>query len=188
MSEGSASAGGACLITGARRCGKSEWVEREATKWSSRIYVGTVGHTEETASMILRHRERRGSGWVLVESGGDIAGDLAAVDRALDASCGEGTCVIDGLTSWIVRCSPDSDVVGAAFSLGFHLADLISARRCAWRLVDVTPALLQLEGFPVHAAACRLLHRTLLTRVPNMGFYLFKEGRLYDQVPGALGG
>lgn len=92
------------LILGGARSGKSRLAEERALAWAEhegaeRIYLATarVGD-DEMARRVDVHRQRRDSGWHLLEEPEDLAGTIARLKH-------RRACVlIDCLTLWISNC------------------------------------------------------------------------------------
>jgi adenosylcobinamide kinase / adenosylcobinamide-phosphate guanylyltransferase len=95
------------LVTGAARCGKSEWAESlaiESGKTVTYIATATVDPTDtEWQARIDRHQQRRPATWQTIATVEDLAGqiDLAAPTQCL---------LIDSLGTWVANLLDRSDV------------------------------------------------------------------------------
>lgn len=88
------------LILGGARSGKSTLAEQRArASGLELVYVATATAEDgEMSKRIRHHRERRGSGWLLVEE------PLALADVLLEHQ-GPGRCIlVDCLTLWLSNC------------------------------------------------------------------------------------
>lgn len=90
------------LVTGGTRSGKSRHAEELASRASDVTYVATGpidrATDEEWSRRLALHRERRPSGWSVLETL-DVAGVLAAA---------KGTVVVDCLGTWITGLVDDA--------------------------------------------------------------------------------
>ena len=92
------------LVTGGIRSGKSRHAEGLATGVSDVTYVATGapdGGDEEWSRRLALHRERRPSGWSVLETL-DVAGVLAAA---------RGTVIVDCLGTWVTGLLDAATVV-----------------------------------------------------------------------------
>jgi adenosylcobinamide kinase/adenosylcobinamide-phosphate guanylyltransferase len=88
------------LILGGARSGKSTLAEQRArASGLELVYVATATAQDgEMSERIRHHRERRGSGWLMVEE------PLALADVLLEHQ-GPGRCIlVDCLTLWLSNC------------------------------------------------------------------------------------
>lgn len=102
------------LVTGGSRSGKSALAERLTLRQGRpAIYIATAeAGDSEMKDRIIRHRERRGTGWQTVETPRDLA-------AALDATDGQGAArLVDCLTLWLANCGADADLEGLVAALG----------------------------------------------------------------------
>jgi adenosylcobinamide kinase / adenosylcobinamide-phosphate guanylyltransferase len=88
------------LVTGAARCGKSEWAERLATESGKAVtYVATaaIDPTDpEWQARIERHQVRRPSTWQTVAALTDMA---MAISQASESDC----LLVDSLGTWVAN-------------------------------------------------------------------------------------
>jgi adenosylcobinamide kinase / adenosylcobinamide-phosphate guanylyltransferase len=95
------------LVTGAARCGKSEWAESlaiESGKAVTYIATATVDPTDtEWQARIDRHQQRRPATWQTIATVEDLA---RQVDRAAPTQC----LLIDSLGTWVANLLDRSDL------------------------------------------------------------------------------
>jgi adenosylcobinamide kinase / adenosylcobinamide-phosphate guanylyltransferase len=95
------------LVTGAARCGKSEWAESlaiESGKAVTYIATATVDPTDtEWQARIDRHQQRRPATWQTIATVEDLA---SQVDRAAPTQC----LLIDSLGTWVANLLDRSDL------------------------------------------------------------------------------
>jgi adenosylcobinamide kinase / adenosylcobinamide-phosphate guanylyltransferase len=95
------------LVTGAARCGKSEWAESlaiESGKAVTYIATATVDPTDiEWQARIDRHQQRRPATWQTISAVEDLA---RQIDRAAPTQC----LLIDSLGTWVANLLDRSDV------------------------------------------------------------------------------
>jgi adenosylcobinamide kinase / adenosylcobinamide-phosphate guanylyltransferase len=95
------------LVTGAARCGKSEWAESLAIasgKAVTYIATATVDPTDtEWQARIDRHQQRRPATWQTIASVADLA---QQIDRAEPTQC----LLIDSLGTWVANLLDRSDL------------------------------------------------------------------------------
>jgi adenosylcobinamide kinase / adenosylcobinamide-phosphate guanylyltransferase len=94
------------LVTGAARCGKSEWAETLAVqsgKAVTYIATATVDPSDaEWQARIQLHQQRRPATWQT----GSAVEDLArTIDRSLDSEC----LLVDSLGTWVANLLDRSD-------------------------------------------------------------------------------
>ncbi len=132
------------LVTGAARCGKSEWAETLAIDTGkSTIYIATanVDRTDpEWQARILRHQQRRPSDWKTEIVLADLA---ATIHRASETEC----LLVDSLGTWVANLLDRSDdewmdVTGDLLSqLSASLATIIFvAEETGWGVVPAYPS------------------------------------------------
>jgi adenosylcobinamide kinase / adenosylcobinamide-phosphate guanylyltransferase len=112
------------LVTGAARCGKSEWAETLAIdSGKAVIYIATatVDPTDtEWQARIDRHQQRRPSTWQTIATVADLA---QQIDRAEPTQC----LLIDSLGTWVANLLDRSDLEWETLSQAL-LAVLPSSR------------------------------------------------------------
>jgi adenosylcobinamide kinase / adenosylcobinamide-phosphate guanylyltransferase len=95
------------LVTGAARCGKSEWAESlaiESGKAVTYIATATVDPTDtEWQARIDRHQQRRPATWQTIATVEDLA---RQIDRAAPTQC----LLIDSLGTWVANLLDRSDL------------------------------------------------------------------------------
>ncbi len=88
------------LVTGAARCGKSEWAERLAERSQQAVtYIATaaIDPTDaEWAARIVRHQQRRPATWQTVVALTDLA---ATIHQATELDC----LLVDSLGTWVAN-------------------------------------------------------------------------------------
>lgn len=94
------------LVTGATRCGKSEWAEHLAIgtgKIVTYIATATIDPSDvEWQARILRHQQRRPSHWQTIATVEDLALTIA--------QAGESECLlVDSLGTWVANLLDKSD-------------------------------------------------------------------------------
>jgi adenosylcobinamide kinase / adenosylcobinamide-phosphate guanylyltransferase len=94
------------LVTGAARCGKSEWAETLAIDSGKAVtYIATATidpDDREWQARISRHQQRRPAHWLTVAAIADLA---TTIDRAQPAEC----LLIDSLGTWVANLLDRSD-------------------------------------------------------------------------------
>ncbi|WP_310425309.1 bifunctional adenosylcobinamide kinase/adenosylcobinamide-phosphate guanylyltransferase [Chamaesiphon sp. VAR_48_metabat_135_sub] len=94
------------LVTGAARCGKSEWAEKlaiESGKIVTYIATATVDPADaEWEARILRHQQRRPGTWQTVSAVEDLA---SRIDRSQPSDC----LLVDSLGTWVANLLDRSD-------------------------------------------------------------------------------
>jgi adenosylcobinamide kinase / adenosylcobinamide-phosphate guanylyltransferase len=95
------------LVTGAARCGKSEWAETlaiESGRVVTYIATATIDPTDlEWQARISRHQQRRPATWQTVAAVEDLA---AEIDRFQPSDC----ILVDSLGTWVANLLDRSDV------------------------------------------------------------------------------
>ena len=88
------------LVTGAARCGKSEWAETlaiESGKVVTYIATATIDPTDlEWQARISRHQQRRPATWNTVAAIADLA---TVIDRSQPSDC----MLVDSLGTWVAN-------------------------------------------------------------------------------------
>jgi adenosylcobinamide kinase/adenosylcobinamide-phosphate guanylyltransferase len=88
------------LVTGAARCGKSEWAEALAARSGKNVtYVATAivdPQDEEWAQRIYRHQQRRPAQWHHIEAIAELANIIL---QATDTDC----LLVDSLGTWVAN-------------------------------------------------------------------------------------
>ena len=94
------------LVTGAARCGKSEWAETlaiESGKVVTYIATATIDPTDlEWQARISRHQQRRPATWKTVTAIADLA---TVIDRSQPSDC----ILVDSLGTWVANLLDRSD-------------------------------------------------------------------------------
>jgi adenosylcobinamide kinase / adenosylcobinamide-phosphate guanylyltransferase len=94
------------LVTGAARCGKSEWAETlaiESGKIVTYIATATIDPADaEWEARILRHQQRRPATWQTVSAVEDLAD---TIDRSQPSDC----LLVDSLGTWVANLLDRSD-------------------------------------------------------------------------------
>ncbi len=94
------------LVTGAARCGKSEWAETlaiQSGKVVSYIATATIDSNDtEWQARILRHQQRRPATWQTVVAIENLAGTIG---QATDSDC----LLVDSLGTWVANLLDRSD-------------------------------------------------------------------------------
>jgi adenosylcobinamide kinase / adenosylcobinamide-phosphate guanylyltransferase len=97
----------AILVTGAARCGKSEWAETlaiESGKVVTYIATATIDpHDPEWQARILRHQQRRPATWQTISAVEDLA---SQIERAGVEEC----LLVDSVGTWVANLLDRSDV------------------------------------------------------------------------------
>ncbi len=95
------------LVTGAARCGKSEWAEMlaiESNKVVTYIATATIDPTDlEWQARISRHQQRRPDTWQTVAAIEDLAN---VIDRSQRSDC----ILVDSLGTWVANLLEQSDI------------------------------------------------------------------------------
>lgn len=95
------------LVTGAARCGKSEWAETlaiESDKIVTYIATATIDPTDsEWQARISRHQQRRPATWQTVAAVEDLA---TIIDRSQPSDC----ILVDSLGTWVANLLDRSDI------------------------------------------------------------------------------
>jgi adenosylcobinamide kinase / adenosylcobinamide-phosphate guanylyltransferase len=95
------------LVTGAARCGKSEWAETlaiESGKVVTYIATATIDPTDlEWQARISRHQQRRPATWETVAAVEDLA---TIIDRSQPSDC----ILVDSLGTWVANLLDRSDI------------------------------------------------------------------------------
>jgi adenosylcobinamide kinase / adenosylcobinamide-phosphate guanylyltransferase len=95
------------LVTGAARCGKSEWAETlaiESSKLVTYIATATIDPTDlEWQARISRHQQRRPATWQTIAAVEDLA---TVIDRSQPSDC----ILVDSLGTWVANLLDRSDV------------------------------------------------------------------------------
>lgn len=95
------------LVTGAARCGKSEWAETlaiESDKVVTYIATATIDPTDlEWQARISRHQQRRPATWQTVSAIENLATEI---DRSQPSDC----LLVDSLGTWVANLLDRSDV------------------------------------------------------------------------------
>ncbi len=92
--------GRAILVTGAARCGKSEWAEQLALQSAKLVTYVATAHVDPTdpewQARILRHQQRRPATWQTKILLADLADEIAAAS--------ENDCLlVDSLGTWVAN-------------------------------------------------------------------------------------
>jgi adenosylcobinamide kinase / adenosylcobinamide-phosphate guanylyltransferase len=132
------------LVTGAARCGKSEWAESlaiDSGKVVTYIATATVDPTDtEWQARIDRHQQRRPANWQTISAVEDLASqiDLAAPTQCL---------LIDSLGTWVANLLDRSDVEWETLTqellavLPTSLATIVMvAEETGWGVVPAYPS------------------------------------------------
>jgi adenosyl cobinamide kinase/adenosyl cobinamide phosphate guanylyltransferase len=93
------------LIIGEQNTGKSFYYERVIEQYQNILYFGTLWESEDTLHIIERHKKRRKSSWINIESTGDIAEDKSRIVSSILGLSETPHCMIDGLVNWALFCS-----------------------------------------------------------------------------------
>ena len=95
------------LVTGAARCGKSEWAETlaiESGRVVTYIATATIDPTDsEWQARISRHQQRRPATWKTVAAVEDLA---IVIDRSQSSDC----ILVDSLGTWVANLLDRSDL------------------------------------------------------------------------------
>jgi adenosylcobinamide kinase / adenosylcobinamide-phosphate guanylyltransferase len=95
------------LVTGAARCGKSEWAETlaiESGKTVTYIATATIDPTDlEWQARISRHQQRRPPTWQTIAAVEDLA---TVIDRSQPSDC----ILVDSLGTWVANLLDRSDL------------------------------------------------------------------------------
>jgi adenosylcobinamide kinase / adenosylcobinamide-phosphate guanylyltransferase len=132
------------LVTGAARCGKSEWAESLAIASNKAvIYIATatVDPTDlEWQERIDRHQRRRPADWQTVAAVEDLA---SQIERAAPTQC----LLIDSLGTWVANLLDRSDAeweaifqaLLGALSIG-QATIILVAEETGWGVVPAYPS------------------------------------------------
>jgi adenosylcobinamide kinase / adenosylcobinamide-phosphate guanylyltransferase len=132
------------LVTGAARCGKSEWAETlaiESGKTVTYIATATVDPTDtEWQARIDRHQQRRPATWQTISAVEDL---VSQIDRAAPTQC----LLIDSLGTWVANLLDRSDLEWETLTqellavLPTSLATLVMvAEETGWGVVPAYPS------------------------------------------------
>jgi adenosylcobinamide kinase / adenosylcobinamide-phosphate guanylyltransferase len=132
------------LVTGAARCGKSEWAESlaiESGKAVTYIATATVDPTDtEWQARIDRHQQRRPATWQTIATVEDLA---RQIDRAAPTQC----LLIDSLGTWVANLLDRPDVEWETLTqellvvLPTSLATIVMvAEETGWGVVPAYPS------------------------------------------------
>ena len=132
------------LVTGAARCGKSEWAETLALNSNKAVtYIATATIDPEDLewqSRIARHQQRRPANWQTLVAVVDLA---ATIDRSRDSDC----LLVDSLGTWVANLLDRSDdewmnlTQALLDSLQTSLATVILvAEETGWGVVPAYPS------------------------------------------------
>ena len=95
------------LVTGAARCGKSEWAETlaiESDQVVTYVATATIDPTDlEWQARISRHQQRRPATWQTVSAIEDLA---TVIDQSQPSDC----ILVDSLGTWVANLLDRSDV------------------------------------------------------------------------------
>ena len=130
------------LVTGAARCGKSEWAESLAVQTAhavTYIATATVDRTDpEWQSRILRHQQRRPATWQTIMSVENLATNIHQAVECL---------LVDSLGTWVANLLDRSDDEWAELTQGLlgrlrtSLATvIIVAEETGWGVVPAYPS------------------------------------------------
>jgi adenosylcobinamide kinase / adenosylcobinamide-phosphate guanylyltransferase len=132
------------LVTGAARCGKSEWAEQlaiQTAKAVTYIATATIDPTDlEWQARILRHQQRRPATWQTISTVADLA---KTIDLASEVEC----LLVDSLGTWVANLlnRPDAEwenLTGellAALSTSLGTIILV-AEETGWGVVPAYPS------------------------------------------------
>lgn len=132
------------LVTGAARCGKSEWAETLAmTSGLAVTYVATATIDPSDAdwqARILRHQQRRPATWQTILAVEELA---IAIERAGDGEC----LLVDSVGTWVANLLDRSDAEWADLTqtllakLSGSVATIILvAEETGWGVVPAYPS------------------------------------------------
>ena len=132
------------LVTGAARCGKSEWAESLAVRTALAVtYIATAtgaATDPEWQARILRHQQRRPSTWQTIVAGENLA---THIWQASGLDC----LLIDSLGTWVANLLDRSDDEWAELTqdllgrLQTSLATvIIVAEETGWGIVPAFPS------------------------------------------------
>jgi adenosylcobinamide kinase / adenosylcobinamide-phosphate guanylyltransferase len=132
------------LVTGAARCGKSEWAETLAIasgKAVTYIATATINPADaEWEARILRHQQRRPATWQTVSTIEDLA---RTIDRSPPSDC----LLVDSLGTWVANLLDRSDAEWEKLTLELlgelktSLATIILvAEETGWGVVPAYPS------------------------------------------------
>jgi adenosylcobinamide kinase / adenosylcobinamide-phosphate guanylyltransferase len=132
------------LVTGAARCGKSEWAETlaiDSGKAVTYIATATIDPSDsEWQTRILRHQQRRPATWQTVVTIEDLA-------RTIDRSSALDCLLVDSLGTWVANLLDRSDAEWGNLTqelldrLTTSLATIILvAEETGWGVVPVYPS------------------------------------------------
>jgi adenosylcobinamide kinase / adenosylcobinamide-phosphate guanylyltransferase len=132
------------LVTGAARCGKSEWAETlaiESGKIVTYIATATIDPTDlEWQARILRHQQRRPATWQTLAAVEDLASEI---DRSQPSDC----ILVDSLGTWVANLLDRSDIEWNQLTqellgkLTTNLATIILvAEETGWGVVPAYPS------------------------------------------------
>jgi adenosylcobinamide kinase / adenosylcobinamide-phosphate guanylyltransferase len=132
------------LVTGAARCGKSEWAERlaiDSGKIVTYIATATIDPTDrEWQGRILRHQQRRPGTWQTVAAVADLA---IRICQSQPSEC----LLVDSLGTWVAnlldRSDPEWDNLRAELltALTTSMSTIILvAEETGWGVVPAYPS------------------------------------------------
>jgi len=166
----------ALLVLGRPGCGKSAFFERAALAFNPRLYFGTMVASDPSVYRTIdRHRERRGPGWITLETDG-TARDFDRLALAL-AEVKPAVSLVDGLLNWIISLGGSlENPAEAARLVARRLAVLVNSHpHVRWYLLDVTEETL-VSARDSLREAYRILHADLPIEIQNLDVIVFEGG------------
>jgi adenosylcobinamide kinase / adenosylcobinamide-phosphate guanylyltransferase len=132
------------LVTGAARCGKSEWAETLASASGKTVtYIATATidpSDQEWQARILRHQQRRPAAWQTIAAIEDLS---PAISRSHSSDC----LLVDSLGTWVANLLDRSDTdweqltTELCAQLSISLATIILvAEETGWGVIPAYPS------------------------------------------------
>lgn len=159
------------FISGPRNCGKSKAIEDELNVYGNRIYFGTLWSDPKYQCTIRKHKDRRGEGWKVIESRGNVSEDILELENELCKREYPKACLVDGLTTWVINCARlTNDLYCSAREIGDGLIDIITKYpKVVWRLIDVSSDEFRDDSEMILKHVCAMI-RLKLSLIENMEY------------------
>jgi len=170
---------GIFFITGIRKCGKSEMVERYLNGFVNRIYFGTLPQLPEYNATIQRHVKRRGLGWKTLQTNGNLEVDIRNIYEVCEIFQ-SGACLIDGIGAWLYELTKlHNNLFEHSRWIAQSIVELAeSYPEITFVIIDIPPWQYLKEGLPSLSQAILIFYGEIKTWATelheihlNKGFY-----------------